>query len=81
MLRLIVALLVIMVNATTLAFHAPTTGGLRRYTARVEASYDSWADRANAIFEKDTRPVILFDGVCNMCNGGEARLHELCIIS
>lgn len=31
----------------------------------------AWQSRADAIFsEKDSRPVILFDGVCNMCNGG-----------
>jgi hypothetical protein len=25
---------------------------------------------ANSVFESDKRPVILFDGVCNLCNGG-----------
>ncbi|KAI2500706.1 DUF393-like protein [Fragilaria crotonensis] len=29
-----------------------------------------WNSLANGAFEKDQRPVILFDGVCNLCNGG-----------
>ena len=55
---------------TTLALHSPKTASFRRYSSLARASYDSWEERANAIFEKDKRPVILFDGICNMCNGG-----------
>ena len=29
-----------------------------------------WKSLAATVFEKDQRPVILFDGVCNLCNGG-----------
>jgi hypothetical protein len=29
-----------------------------------------WDRIAEEVFEKDKRPVILFDGVCNLCNGG-----------
>ena len=29
-----------------------------------------WESLAASAFEKDQRPVILFDGVCNLCNGG-----------
>jgi predicted DCC family thiol-disulfide oxidoreductase YuxK len=29
-----------------------------------------WEATAKGVFEKDDRPVILFDGVCNLCNGG-----------
>jgi predicted DCC family thiol-disulfide oxidoreductase YuxK len=30
----------------------------------------SSADVASALFTNDKRPIILFDGVCNLCNGG-----------
>lgn len=56
---------------STLAFNGlKTSSSFRRHTTLGRASYDSWEDRANAIFENDKRPVILFDGICNMCNGG-----------
>ena len=29
-----------------------------------------WISLAGTVFEEDQRPVILFDGVCNLCNGG-----------
>lgn len=29
-----------------------------------------WKKIASAVFEEDNRPIILFDGVCNLCNGG-----------
>ena len=34
------------------------------------ASDGDWRAISDAIFNTDSRPVILFDGVCNMCNGG-----------
>ncbi|CAK9324587.1 unnamed protein product [Citrullus colocynthis] len=29
-----------------------------------------WVEATSNFFEKDTRPIMLFDGVCNLCNGG-----------
>jgi len=29
-----------------------------------------WRTVAKDLFQKDKRPIILFDGVCNLCNGG-----------
>ena len=29
-----------------------------------------WQRLAREVFQNDTRPIILFDGVCNLCNGG-----------
>ncbi|XP_050234182.1 DCC family protein At1g52590, chloroplastic [Mercurialis annua] len=29
-----------------------------------------WVEATNSFFEKDSRPIMLFDGVCNLCNGG-----------
>lgn len=29
-----------------------------------------WKKIASTVFENDNRPIILFDGVCNLCNGG-----------
>ena len=38
--------------------------------AETTAASIPWRIRAQDVFRKDKRPVILFDGVCNMCNGG-----------
>lgn len=40
-------------------------------SASVELADDTTRlpDIARAVFENDTRPVLLYDGVCNMCNG------------
>ncbi|XP_050383695.1 DCC family protein At1g52590, chloroplastic [Argentina anserina] len=29
-----------------------------------------WVEATSTFFEHDTRPIMLFDGVCNLCNGG-----------
>ncbi|GMH15927.1 hypothetical protein Nepgr_017768 [Nepenthes gracilis] len=29
-----------------------------------------WAEATSSFFEGDSRPIMLFDGVCNLCNGG-----------
>mmetsp|Transcript_26373 Transcript_26373/g.76112 ORF Transcript_26373/g.76112 Transcript_26373/m.76112 type:complete len:247 (-) Transcript_26373:46-786(-) len=29
-----------------------------------------WRQMATDVFSEDTRPIVLFDGVCNLCNGG-----------
>ncbi|KAL3934887.1 MAG: hypothetical protein SGBAC_009486 [Bacillariaceae sp.] len=30
----------------------------------------NWKAVAKEVFSDDTRPIVLFDGVCNLCNGG-----------
>ncbi|XP_048233563.1 DCC family protein At1g52590, chloroplastic isoform X1 [Ricinus communis] len=30
----------------------------------------NWVEATNGFFERDARPIMLFDGVCNLCNGG-----------
>ncbi|XP_047329814.1 DCC family protein At1g52590, chloroplastic isoform X2 [Impatiens glandulifera] len=34
-----------------------------------EQSVD-WREATSSFFDRDTRPIMLFDGVCNLCNGG-----------
>ncbi|PON50948.1 DCC family protein [Parasponia andersonii] len=29
-----------------------------------------WVETTSGFFQKDIRPIMLFDGVCNLCNGG-----------
>ncbi|XP_057772858.1 DCC family protein At1g52590, chloroplastic [Salvia miltiorrhiza] len=29
-----------------------------------------WVKETDSFFEQDSRPIMLFDGVCNLCNGG-----------
>ncbi|KAL2493455.1 DCC family protein [Abeliophyllum distichum] len=29
-----------------------------------------WVEETSSFFENDSRPIMLFDGVCNLCNGG-----------
>ncbi|GAB2228180.1 hypothetical protein Droror1_Dr00010010 [Drosera rotundifolia] len=29
-----------------------------------------WVEATSSFFEQDSRPVMLFDGICNLCNGG-----------
>jgi predicted DCC family thiol-disulfide oxidoreductase YuxK len=41
--------------------------GSARYAAEVD--FD-WQTIAESVFASDHRPIILFDGVCNLCNGG-----------
>ena len=38
-------------------------------TLESESEFD-WDAIAKDVFRKDNRPVILFDGVCALCNGG-----------
>ncbi|KAH7866515.1 hypothetical protein Vadar_021334 [Vaccinium darrowii] len=46
---------------TTFATLSPLRGG--------ETAVD-WVESTSSFFEEDTRPIMLFDGVCNLCNGG-----------
>lgn len=43
---------------------APNTSSSSR-----EAAVD-WVEETASFFELDNRPIMLFDGVCNLCNGG-----------
>ncbi|KAG6545258.1 hypothetical protein Mapa_013371 [Marchantia paleacea] len=43
--------------------------GTRTSTASSSSPLEDLKARGDAYFAADTRPIILFDGVCNMCNG------------
>ncbi|KAJ4718375.1 Dcc family protein chloroplastic-like [Melia azedarach] len=30
----------------------------------------NWVEATSSFFERDSRPIMLYDGVCNLCNGG-----------
>ncbi|KAB1218687.1 hypothetical protein CJ030_MR3G026567 [Morella rubra] len=36
----------------------------------------NWVEATSSFFEQDTRPIMLFDGVCNLCNGGVRFVRE-----
>ncbi|WOH09853.1 hypothetical protein DCAR_0729313 [Daucus carota subsp. sativus] len=56
----------------------PHTGGLRRITTTATLSSRPPRGAINvetiketsSFFQQDSRPIMLFDGVCNLCNGG-----------
>ncbi|KAL5698020.1 hypothetical protein ACHQM5_029109 [Ranunculus cassubicifolius] len=35
-----------------------------------EGEVIDWVEATSSFFEQDSRPIMLFDGVCNLCNGG-----------
>ncbi|KAJ4959384.1 hypothetical protein NE237_026495 [Protea cynaroides] len=35
-----------------------------------------WVEATSSFFEQDSRPIMLFDGVCNLCNGGVRFVRE-----
>ncbi|CAA0839150.1 DCC family protein - chloroplastic, partial [Striga hermonthica] len=35
-----------------------------------KAAAADWVKETASFFEQDSRPIMLFDGVCNLCNGG-----------
>ncbi|KAG2729290.1 hypothetical protein I3843_01G237600 [Carya illinoinensis] len=35
-----------------------------------------WVEATSSFFEQDARPIMLFDGVCNLCNGGVRFVRE-----
>ncbi|GMY34015.1 DCC family protein At1g52590, chloroplastic isoform X1 [Fagus crenata] len=35
-----------------------------------------WVKATSIFFEQDSRPIMLFDGVCNLCNGGVRFVRE-----
>lgn len=54
------------------AVHRPVTRPLMAQQSAALELVDDAAKLpgiAKAVFEQDTRPVLLYDGVCNMCNG------------
>ncbi|KAK9100786.1 hypothetical protein Scep_024216 [Stephania cephalantha] len=39
-------------------------------TVRGEEIAVDWAPATSSFFDSDSRPIMLFDGACNLCNGG-----------
>ncbi|KAH6782076.1 putative thiol-disulfide oxidoreductase DCC [Perilla frutescens var. hirtella] len=39
-------------------------------TPRSDTAAVDWVKETASFFEQDSRPIMLFDGVCNLCNGG-----------
>ncbi|KNA21277.1 hypothetical protein SOVF_044450 [Spinacia oleracea] len=37
---------------------------------RVSVDTADWVKATSSFFDQDSRPIMLFDGVCNLCNGG-----------
>ncbi|KAI4329325.1 hypothetical protein L6164_021603 [Bauhinia variegata] len=58
-----------------LKVHSRPANGIRRFNTFASLSQPrgdvmNWIEATSSFFEKDTRPIMLFDGVCNLCNGG-----------
>ncbi|XP_076889443.1 DCC family protein At1g52590, chloroplastic [Bidens hawaiensis] len=47
-----------------------STGRRRSAVTATLSSPVDWVEVTSSFFEQDTRPIMLFDGVCNLCNGG-----------
>ncbi|XP_062089840.1 DCC family protein At1g52590, chloroplastic [Humulus lupulus] len=56
------------VNKRVTAF-ATQSRSRSRSPSRADDDVD-WVQATSAFFQRDTRPIMLFDGVCNLCNGG-----------
>ncbi|XP_051147631.1 DCC family protein At1g52590, chloroplastic [Andrographis paniculata] len=62
------------ITYSQLPAHVSTFG--RRLTvsatavSRTNAEAVDWVKETASFFERDARPIMLFDGVCNLCNGG-----------
>ncbi|GMJ14259.1 hypothetical protein like AT1G52590 [Hibiscus trionum] len=37
----------------------------------------NWVEATSSFFDQDTRPIMLFDGVCNLCNGGVGFVRDV----
>ena len=59
-----------MTTATTMTRQTRHARATHRASASARASTSSDANVATWFSTGDTRPVILYDGVCNLCNGG-----------
>lgn len=57
-------------TTTILRAQAEASGGEQTVGAAEGASSGDWRALAEQVFEQDDRPIILYDGVCNLCNGG-----------
>ncbi|CAJ1955086.1 unnamed protein product [Sphenostylis stenocarpa] len=38
--------------------------------AQPSSDTTNWVEATSSFFDQDKRPIMLFDGVCNLCNGG-----------
>ncbi|TKY48084.1 DCC family protein [Spatholobus suberectus] len=38
--------------------------------SQLRSDAPNWVEATSSFFEQDKRPIMLFDGVCNLCNGG-----------
>lgn len=54
-------------STTTTCIYGITSSDDNMVDPTIEST---WKEISKSVFESDTRPVILFDGVCNLCNGG-----------
>ncbi|XP_050286443.1 DCC family protein At1g52590, chloroplastic isoform X3 [Quercus robur] len=43
---------------------------------RVGSQSMEWVEATSSFFQQDSRPIMLFDGVCNLCNGGVKFVRE-----
>ncbi|OMP00076.1 putative thiol-disulfide oxidoreductase DCC protein [Corchorus olitorius] len=55
--------------------HSPSEQFKNRFTVSATISPPrpdtvNWVEATSSFFDQDTRPIMLFDGVCNLCNGG-----------
>ncbi|CAO2815268.1 unnamed protein product [Amaranthus hypochondriacus] len=55
--------------AAVIPRHRSRTPRMSLQASRGENSVD-WVEATSNFFDKDSRPIMLFDGVCNLCNGG-----------
>jgi predicted DCC family thiol-disulfide oxidoreductase YuxK len=58
-------------SSTSTSIGSTSTTSLSSDTAALSSEVDfDWKAIADEVFTTDKRPIILFDGVCNLCNGG-----------
>lgn len=58
-------------GASDISLNSVASGGDSEVDTVIDENAYDWRNTARSVFaDKDQRPVILFDGVCNLCNGG-----------